>query len=89
MNIVHAQFNNIKLIGNFQFWSNPQQAESEKAIPVVLSRPTLIDLIRLSNKFGSAHLVKVNDEMFNAGSLPLSPYRRNIRRLSVIGKAQA
>jgi hypothetical protein len=89
MNIVHAQFNNIKLIGNFQFWSNPQQAETEKAIPVVLSRPTLLDLILLSNKFGSTRLVKVNDEMFKAGSLPLSTYRRNIRRLSAIGKAQA
>jgi hypothetical protein len=89
MNIVHAQFNNIKLIGNFQFWSNPQQAETEKAIPVVLSRPTLLDLILLSNKFGSTRLVKVNDEMFKAGSLPLSTYRRNIRRLSAIGKGQA
>ena len=89
MNIVHAQYNNIKLIGNFQFWSNPQQAETENAIPIVLSRPTLIDLIRLSNKFGSTRLVNVNDEMFKAGSLPLSTYRRNIRRLSVIGKAQA
>ena len=37
MNIAHAQFNNIKLIGNFLFWSNPQQAETEKAIPALLS----------------------------------------------------
>lgn len=88
MNIVHAQFNNIKLIGGFQFWSNPQQAETEKAIPVIISRPTLIDLIRLANKFGSTRLVKVNDEMFKAGSLPLSTYRRNTWRLSTLQKAQ-
>ncbi len=89
MNIVHAQYHDIKLIGGYQFWSNPQQAASEGAIPVVLSRPTLIDLVRLAKKYGTKRLAQENAALFNAGILSGSIYTRNIRQLGAIEKAQA
>ncbi len=88
MDIVHTQYNNIKLIGGYQFWSNPQRAASESAIPVVLSRPTLIDLVRLVKKYGAKRLVQENAALFNAGILSNSIYTRNIRQLGAIEKAQ-
>lgn len=89
MNIVHAQYNGIRLIGGFQFWSNPQQAGTEQAIPVVLSRPTLLDLIRLASQYGCARLARENAELFRAGALSESIYSRNGRQLSAIAKARA
>lgn len=89
MNIVHAQYREIKLIGGYQFWSNPQQAASEGAIPVVLSRPTLIDLVRLVEKYGAKRLVEENAALFDAGVLSNAVYTRNIRQLGAIEKAQA
>lgn len=88
MNIAHAQYKGIKLIGGFQFWSNPQLAETERAIPIVLSRPTFIDLIALAKKFGTQRLVRANVELFQAGDLPEATFRRNARRLGAIENAQ-
>lgn len=88
MKIAHAQYEGIKLVGGFQFWSNPRLAETERAIPVVLSSPTLIDLVRLATKFGTIRLMQVNTELFRAGGLPEATFKRNVRRLSVIEKAQ-
>ncbi len=88
MNIAHAQYKGIRLIGGFQFWSNPLLADTEQAIPIVLSRPTLIDLIGLAKRFGAKRLMQANAELFQGGDLPETTFRRNVRRLSAIEKAQ-
>lgn len=89
MNIVHAQYKNIKLIGGFQFWSNAELSETEQAIPVVLSRPTLVDLIRLVGKYGFDRMIVANANLFHSGELSKAVYQRNKHRLAVIHQAQA
>lgn len=89
MHIIHAQYQNITLTGGFQFWSNAKLSETEQAIPVVLSRPTLVDLVRLVGKYGFDRMAEANTALFQAGELPPSLYRRNSHRLAVIHQAQA
>jgi len=84
MNIVHFQHHGINLKGGFQFWSNPSLSETEKAIPIVLSRPTLLDLIALSMKFGASRLIRENNEMLASGELSIALHHRNATRLNSI-----
>jgi len=75
--IKHYQSHGIRFVGGFQFWSNPLLANNEKAIPIVLSRPTFLDLMELSFKFGVDEIIKKNDELFQTNELSQYLYNKN------------
>jgi len=87
MNFVHAQYKNIKLVGGYQFWSDPRQAETEKGIPVVLSQPTFLDLVQLVNKYGVTRLTQENTNLFQSGAMSELTFARNARRLNAINNS--
>ena len=89
MNIVHAQYKKIKLVGGYQFWCDPRQADTEKVIPVILSRPTFLDLVQLAGKYGVTRLAQENTNLFQSGAMSELTFARNARRLNSIKKAQA
>lgn len=84
MNIIRVQYNDIELIGGYQFWSNPTFFNTESAIPIVLCRPTLIDLIRLSVRYGINRLKTENDTLFNLNQISIKAYERNVFHLTAI-----
>lgn len=84
MKIIRFKYNDITLVGGFQFWSNPAIADTEKAIAIVLCRPTLIDLIMLSLKYGSERMKKENNDLLAIGLISQKTHARNKRRLTSI-----
>ncbi len=85
--IIQGEYRGIKLIGGFQFWSNPDLYDTEQAIGIVLCRPTLIDLIRLVGKYGLTRLEHENTALFESGCLSGKTFARNALRLKAIGAA--
>ncbi len=76
-----AEYHGFQFVGGYQFWSNPALEDTEAAIPIVLMRPTLLDLITLSIKFGSDELIKQNEILFQSNEMDERLYKRNLRRL--------
>ena len=87
MKIIRQNYKGIKLVGGFQFWSNPALFDTEAAIAIVLCRPTLLDLIRLVEKYGLERLKSENDALLLSGCLSAKTHERNNRRLGAIGAA--
>ena len=84
MNIIKAEYHGIKLLGGYQFWSNPSMFDTDSAIGVVLMRPTLIDLIRLKSKYGIDRLYAENDDLMASSTMTKSQHDRNFQQLIAI-----
>lgn len=80
------QSHNINFVGGFQFWSNPALAETKKAIPIVLLRPTFLDLMKLSLRFGVDTLLEENELLFQLGEMTDYLHKKNLAWLRSIKK---
>lgn len=71
-----------------QCWSNPALREQDAGIPVILARPTFLDLVLLARRKPVSTLLKINQRLFDTGEIGSFQHRCNIEMLTAIGNAQ-
>lgn len=72
-----ANFMGVRLIGGYQFWSNPSMFGTRKSIPIILLNPTFLDILYLCQKYGGDALLKRNEQMHKQKRLPDFLYASN------------
>jgi hypothetical protein len=65
----HLKVQGILFLGGIQFWSNPDGFFTDRAIAIILRRPTLIDLIFLKRKYGAQRLIDANEKLWRDGAI--------------------
>lgn len=81
-----AAFNGVKLVGGYQFWSNPELSRGARSIAIILRRPTLLDMISIVLQFGGDTISKKNDQLLECGEITQKQFDRNARRIMAIRK---
>lgn len=68
-------------------WSNPSLRDQDAGIPVILARPTFLDLVLLARRKPVSALLEINQQLFDAGEIGSFQHRCNIEMLTSIEKA--
>jgi hypothetical protein len=73
----------VEFVGGYQFWSDPSLIDTDKAISIILLRPTLLDMVILLKKYGADRIGGVNERLRDQGGLKEYHYINNKRRIEL------
>jgi hypothetical protein len=86
--MTHAQFSGIKFYSAGQLWSNPSLRQKNAGIPVMMAKPSFLDLVNLAAQTSVHELFNVNRSLLDEGLIDQGRFSRSESMLQSIAAAQ-